>query len=118
MDTVVGYSGSAKMGKDPTYSNVQDYAESIRITFDSTALDYAELCKMFFGFHTPSDPRWSGTQYRSAIFYSNAEQKAIAEAAVLAAGAWGARVAVEPASDFYRAEEYHQRYIDKASRYY
>ena len=117
VDTVVGYSGSAKRGKDPTYRNVQDYAESIRITFDPNTLDYAALCAMFFGFHTPSDPRFSGTQYRSAIFYCNADQKSIAEAAVLAAGALGKRVALEPASDFYRAEEYHQRYIDKACRY-
>jgi peptide methionine sulfoxide reductase MsrA len=68
---------------------------------------------MFKSFHTPSDPRWAGTQYRSAIFYMNEEQKKLAELAVKGMGAMGDYVAVEPASDFYRGEEYHQNYLDK-----
>ena len=68
---------------------------------------------MFKGFHTPSDPRWSGTQYRSAIFYQNEEQKKLAETLVEGMGALGKYIAVEPASDFYRGEEYHQNYLDK-----
>jgi len=74
------------------------------------------MLDMFFGLHTPADPRWAGTQYRSAIFVHTPEQRALAEAAVRAQGTLGKYVAVETASDFYRAEEYHQNYIDKAMR--
>lgn len=63
--------------------------------------------------HTPADPRWAGTQYRSAIFVQNQEQRDLAERAVLARGALGRFVAIEEASDFYMAEEYHQKYIEK-----
>ena len=62
--------------------------------------------------HTPADPRWAGTQYRSAIFVHTAEQRELAEKAVQSRGALGKFVAVEKASDFYRAEEYHQKYIE------
>mmetsp|Transcript_11614 Transcript_11614/g.33460 ORF Transcript_11614/g.33460 Transcript_11614/m.33460 type:complete len:82 (-) Transcript_11614:288-533(-) len=65
--------------------------------------------------HTPADPRWAGTQYRSAIFVLTPEQRELAEKAVLARGALGKFVAVEDAGDFYRAEEYHQKYIEKAT---
>jgi peptide methionine sulfoxide reductase MsrA len=89
-------------------------AESIRITFDPSKVSYADLLKMFFSIHSPSDPRWSGTQYRSAIFVHTPEQRELAELAFQGQGAiirdW---VAVEDASDFYRGEEYHQRYLDK-----
>jgi peptide-methionine (S)-S-oxide reductase len=68
---------------------------------------------MFFGFHTPADPRFAGTQYRSAIFVHTDEQRELAKQAVAAAGALGMYVAVQEASDFYRAEDYHQNYLDK-----
>ena len=116
LDTVVGYSGSAdpQARPNPTYESILDYAESIRVTFDpKTGLSYQDLLDMFFSFHTPADPRFATTQYRSAIFYYTEEQKELAEAAVQARGALGKLVAVEPASDFYRAEEYHQKYIEK-----
>ena len=63
--------------------------------------------------HTPADPRWAGTQYRSAIFVHTPDQRTMAERAVKARGALGGFVAVEDASDFYKAEEYHQKYIEK-----
>lgn len=63
--------------------------------------------------HTPADPRWAGTQYRSAIFVHTPEQRELAEQAVRSRGALGEFVAVEDASDFYQAEEYHQKYIEK-----
>lgn len=113
----MGYSGSKDPtgNPNPTYRNIQDYAESIRLTYNGDKLRYEDLLNMFFDMHTPADPRWSGTQYRSAIFVHTPDQRALAEAAVAARGAIGKYVAVEDASDFYRAEEYHQKYIDKAS---
>jgi len=68
---------------------------------------------MFFAFHTPENPAWSGSQYRSAIFVHTDEQREIAENAVAKWGAFGRFVAVERPSDFYRAEEYHQKYLEK-----
>ena len=68
---------------------------------------------MFFSFHTPSDPRFAGTQYRSAIFTHTKEQQQLALQAIEDKGRLGSWVAVEDASDFYQAEEYHQKYIDK-----
>ena len=120
LDTVVGYSGSQdpKNLKNPTYRNIKDYAESIRVTFDPSKLSYQDMLDMFFGLHTPSDPRWAGTQYRSAIFVHTPEQRKLAEAAVKARGTIGKFVAIEDASDFYKAEEYHQKYIEKATAGY
>ena len=115
LETVVGYTGSqdTSVNKNPTYQNIQDYAEAIRVTFDPSKVSYKELLDMLFAFATPSDPRFSGTQYRSAIFYHTEEQKRLAQEAVQARGRVGSWVSIEPASDFYRAEEYHQKYIDK-----
>ena len=76
-------------------------------------LTYDDLLSMFFSFHTPENPAWSGTQYRSAIFYLSEEQRIRAEDCVRSWGALGRFVAVEPASDFYKAEEYHQKYMSK-----
>lgn len=68
---------------------------------------------MFFSFHVPADPRWAGTQYRSVIFVADAKQRELAELAVKGQRRIGQYVAVEDVSDFYRAEEYHQKYLDK-----
>lgn len=112
---MVGYSGSQNPSAhpNPTYENIMDYAESIRVTFDPTQLSYTQLLDMFFAFHTPADPRFCTTQYRSAIFYHTAAQREAALQAVAARGALGKFVAVEPASAFYQAEDYHQKYIEK-----
>jgi peptide-methionine (S)-S-oxide reductase len=90
-------------------------AESIRVTFDPNLVEYSDLLQMFASFHTPENPRWTGTQYRSAIFYHNEQQRKLAEDFVRGIGALGKYVAVEPASDFYQGEEYHQKYLDKMS---
>lgn len=113
---MVGYSGSKDENAiNPTYQNVQDYAESIRVIFDPSVISYTDLLDIFFEVHTPADPRWAGFQYRSAIFVHTPEQRELAELAVQSRGALGKMVAVEAASDFYRAEEYHQKYIEKAT---
>ncbi len=88
-------------------------AETIRIRYNSDELDYNDLLNMFFSFHTPENPSWCGTQYRSAIFTFSTEQRDLAHSAVKEWGALGRFVAIEDASDFYRAEEYHQKYLQK-----
>jgi len=121
VETVVGYSGSvsrlSQEDANPTYRNVQDYAESIRITFNIDKLKYEDLLDLYFEMHTPYGT--GSTQYRSAIFVYTPEQKLLAEAACKARGNTGSHVTVEEASDFYRGEEYHQKYIEKktTSRY-
>lgn len=115
----MGYSGSTSRDSDspatqnPTYRNVQDYAESIRITYNTDKWTYEQMLEFFFDSHTPSDPRWAGTQYRSAIFCHTEDQKLLADLACKKRGAKGEYVSVEMASDFYRAEEYHQKYVEK-----
>ena len=119
VDSVAGYSGSTSRGSEnpadqnPTYRNIQDYAESIRLIFNKDKLTYEQVLEMFFDFHTPSDPRWAGTQYRSAIFVHTNDQKQLAEQACKARGELGKLISVEEASDFYKAEEYHQKYVEK-----
>jgi len=115
LDTVVGYTGSQNPSAhpNPTYQNIEDYAEAIRVTFDPSKISYKELLDMMFAFATPSDPCFAGTQYRSAIFYHTPVQKQLAEEAAKLRGRVGSWISIEPATDFYRAEEYHQNYIDK-----
>lgn len=69
-----------------------------------------------FSYHTPADPRWAGTQYRSAIFVYNGEQREMASKFLeeKIGGKLATYVAIEDASDFYKAEEYHQKYLEKA----
>lgn len=94
-------------------------AETIRVEYDSSILSYKDMLEMVFGFHTPADPRWAGTQYRSAIFVHTNEQRKEAEQALQAIGGKLATyVAIEDASDFYKAEEYHQKYLEKAMASY
>ena len=93
-------------------------AESIRIHFDPARVNYEDLLSMFWEYHTPADPRWAGTQYRSAIFVHTPEQREAAEAFVSSKGRLGTFVPVEDASDFYRGEDYHQNYLDKMTGKY
>lgn len=119
----MGYSGSTSRDSEnpadqnPTYRNVQDYAEAIRVTFSKDKWTYEQMLELFFEMHYPSDPRFAGTQYRSAIFCHTEGQKQMAEHACKQRGALGAYVSVEAASNFYRAEEYHQKYVEKQLRY-
>ena len=91
-------------------------AESIRIRYDPSIISYGELLELMFHYHTPADPRWAGTQYRSAIFVYNDQQRKMAESYLKdkVGGKLATYVAVEDASDFYKAEEYHQKYLEKA----
>lgn len=122
--TRVGYTGGhLKNPKyDDTYDSKSGHAEAIEITFDPAKVPLKRILRFFFQIHDPSTLNRQGndrgTQYRSAIFYENDEQKAIAEeviAAVNASGKWPGKVTttLEPAGVFYQGEEYHQDYLKK-----
>jgi methionine-S-sulfoxide reductase len=122
--TEVGYSGGVT--PDARYEQVKTgktgHTESLKIVFDPQQLSYRHLLFEFFRMHNPTTPNQQGndigSQYRSAIFYLGAEQKRIAEEAIKtvnASGEWGTQIVTEtvPFKEFYRAEEYHQKYLVK-----
>lgn len=124
VSTKVGYTGGAT--KNATYKDVKTgstgHAEAIRIAYDPAKTSYKALLEFFFQIHDPTtiDRQGNdiGSQYRSAIFYLDREQKADAEAviaAVNASGKWPGKVVtkVEPAGEWWDAEEYHQDYLVK-----
>jgi methionine-S-sulfoxide reductase len=124
LETEVGYTG----GEVPnaTYETVKTgrsgHAESLKIVFDPNKLTYRHLLFEFFRMHNPTTKNQQGndigTQYRSAIFYVGDEQKKTAEEVIRtvdASGDWKAKVVTEvvPFREFWRAEEYHQKYLVK-----
>src|SRR3954468_20887203 len=115
-----GYTGGHT--SNPTYKQVcggdTGHAEAIRITFDADQLSYGDLLDIFFAIHDPTQLNRQGgdvgTQYRSAIFPHSPEQEAEARAAIARAQAdWSAPVVttMEPLSEWYPAEDYHQEYF-------
>ncbi len=120
----VGYTGG--MTANPTYEEVKtgktNHAEAVRILFDPLKISYEEILKYFFRLHDPTQVNRQendiGTQYRSAIFYGDEQQKKIAEkvkAEVEKSGRWKNPVVTQilRSSRFYRAEDYHQDYLQK-----
>ena len=122
-DVVSGYAGGSK--ETANYREVCEgntgHAEAVRVTYEPAKIGYAQLLRVFFATHDPTTLNRqgpdSGTQYRSAIFYENDEQRRVAEAYLKQlneAGAFGRPVVttLEPlqASGFYEAELYHQNY--------
>ena len=123
--TAVGYEGGSL--ERPTYKDVctdkTGHAEVVEIEFDPSVVSYKKILDAFFELHDPTTlnrqgPDW-GTQYRSAIFFHSAEQEAAAKAkieALTTAGTFKPKrivTLVEPAQTFWRAEEYHQKYLEK-----
>lgn len=118
-----GYTGGTT--ENPSYeeicSGTTGHAEAVRLTFDETQITYPELLEAFFGMHDPRQVNRQGpdigTQYRSAVFTGGDGQKKLAHEAKgkIDAALAGEKVATEivPASTFWRAEEYHQRYFAK-----
>jgi len=116
-----GYTGGST--KNPTYEDVctdrAGHAEAVKVVYDPTQTSYEALARLFFETHDPTTVNRqgpdAGTQYRSAIFYMNDQQKKIAEKLIKQLRDKGYKVVteVEPASTFYPAEEYHQDYMDK-----
>lgn len=108
--TRVGYSGGTK--KNPTYHDLGDHSETIQIDFDPTQVSYEQLLDRFWKAHDSTSRSWS-RQYRTALFFHNAEQRRLAlesrdrEAARIKGKI---RTEVLPATEFYPAEDYHQKY--------
>jgi len=121
ISTTVGYTGGDL--KNPEYydvtTGITGHAEAIEVVFDPFQISYEEVAKMFFEIHDPTQMNRQGpdigNQYRSAIFYSNGEQKEIAEKLIRILKEKGYDVVTEvlPALEFYPGEEYHQDYYDK-----
>jgi peptide-methionine (S)-S-oxide reductase len=120
ISTRVGYSG----GDTPnaTYRNHGTHAEAVEIIYDPGVTDYRTLLEFFFQIHDPTTKNRQGNDrgpsYRSAIFYTDDEQKRIALdtiADVEATGLWPGKVVTEvsPAGDFWEAEPEHQDYLER-----
>ena len=118
--TRVGYSGGEV--RNATYRNHGTHAEAIEIIFDPAQISFRKLLEFFFQIHDPTTRTRQGNDvgasYRSAIFYTSPEQKAIAEdtiADVGASGLWPGKVVTEvsPVGDFWQAEPEHQDYLER-----
>ncbi|NKQ51745.1 peptide-methionine (S)-S-oxide reductase MsrA [Amycolatopsis sp. K13G38] len=121
-DVVSGYTGGD--APDPSYELVctgrTGHAEAVEVTFDETVIPAEVILDVFFTLHDPRQLNRQGadvgTQYRSAMFHADDEQRAEFEAAIeRAAGWWDGQIVttLEPLGTFYRAEEYHQDFFAK-----
>ncbi len=124
VSTEVGFSGGhvVNVSYREVTTGTTGHAETLRVDFDAEQVTLAHLLFEFFRIHNPTTPNQQGndrgSQYRSAIFYLDAEQRKTAEAviaAVNASGEWGAPVVTQVTSfnGFYPAEEKHQKYLVK-----
>jgi peptide-methionine (S)-S-oxide reductase len=124
LKTRVGYIGGKTL--NPTYKQVctdgTGHAEAIEIEFDPSKVSFQQLLELFFESHDPTTLNRQGpdvgTQYRSGVFFHSPEQEKAAEAEIEkrnASGDYAHAVVTEvvPASTFYAAEDYHQRYFEK-----
>jgi peptide-methionine (S)-S-oxide reductase len=122
IEVTSGYSGGDR--PEPTYEAVcsgdTGHAEVVEVEFDPDSVSYDELLDKFWELHDPTTLNRQGpdigTQYRSAIFFHDAEQEAAATRSRAAAQSRFSRpivTQIEPVSDFWRAEEYHQRYFER-----
>ena len=119
-EAVSGYSGGKE--KNPTYNQVSagetGHAESVLVYYDSSVVDYKDLLRVFFSSHDPTTYHQQGpdigSQYRSVIFYSNENEKTIAEGFIdsLIRNKVFSKITTDlvPFNKFYKAEEYHQNY--------
>ncbi len=119
-NTTVGYTGGEVI--NPTYENHAGHAEAVEIEYDAEKTSYKKLLDFFFQIHNPTTLNQQGndigTSYRSAIFYGNEEEKKEAENFIKIVNdskRWKDPVVttLEPLGAFYKAEEYHQDYLEK-----
>ena len=123
-DTAVGYSGGT--ATNPTYEDVctdrTGHAEVVEVDYDPEKTSYDTLLDVFWNGHNPTQLNRQGpdvgTQYRSVIFFHTPEQEAAARASkerLSQSGRFARPIVTEisPAQPFWRAEEYHQRYLEK-----
>ena len=126
-DVAVGYSGGNS--RNPTYENVcggnTGHAEVVEVEFDPERVSYRRLLDIFWACHDPTQLNrqgWDiGSQYRSAIFFHSPDQEAVARASMgslQGSGKVNGNIVtdISPASDFWRAEDYHQRHLEKQGR--
>lgn len=124
VSTQVGYTGGVT--ENPTYKEVcsgnTHHAEAVEVTYDPARVSYADLLRVFWDNHNPTTLNRQGPdygeQYRSAIFYHSPEQQAAALASkeeLERSGKWKRPIVTQivTAGPFYRAEEYHQQYLEK-----
>ena len=122
ISAISGYMGGRSV--NPTYKEVcsggSGHVEVVQVTFDPAVITFRDIIEIFFSIHDPTTLNRQGndvgTQYRSVIFYHSAEQKQAAEemiAELTKENAYGRPIvtAIEPASTFYPAEDYHQDYF-------
>ena len=125
LGTRVGFTGGHT--SDPSYRQVcghdTGHAEAVEVTYDPGVVSYEQLLETFWRIHNPTTPSrqgWDfGDQYRSAIFFHDREQEAVARASRAAEQGRLTKPIVTqivPAETFYEAEEYHQRYYEKHGR--
>jgi peptide-methionine (S)-S-oxide reductase len=108
----VGYTGGKK--RNPTYRSMLDHTEAIFIEFDPTIISYDELLIEWSRMHMPNYK--SNCQYRSAVWYITSDQREAAEEVVTgmkAAAREELYTSIEPATTFYKGEEYHQKFMAK-----
>jgi len=124
VSTTVGYTGGHT--KHPSYQDVcshtSGHAEAVLVEYDPPRISYDDLLNVFWEIHDPTQLNRqgpdSGTQYRSAIFFHTPEQQAAATASkerLQKSGRYKKPIVTEitPAAEFWRAEEYHQQYVEK-----
>lgn len=121
ISAVSGYTGGSVAA--PTYEQVctgrTGHAEAVRVTFDPTQVSYEQLARLFFEIHDPTQLNRQGpdvgTQYRSAVFYLDQQQKQTAEKLIaeLRGNGYDVATQVAPAPAFHPAEDYHQDYVAK-----
>ena len=120
ISTRVGYTGGSN--DHPTYRNHPGHAEAVEIVFDPERISYRDILEFFFQIHDPTTKDRQGndvgSSYRSAIFFVDDEQKAVALdtiADVEASGLWPGKVVTEvtPAVEFWQAEPEHQDYLER-----
>jgi peptide-methionine (S)-S-oxide reductase len=122
LDTAAGYMGGTLA--EPTYRDVctdrTGHAEVVQVEYDPALVSYDELLEVFWRIHDPTTKNrqgWDfGSQYRSVIFYHDADQETAARASLEGARPRFRRpivTEIAPAGEFWRAEDYHQRYLEK-----